>query len=42
MKTFLSFLAALVVCGIYFFSIDYALQKAQGLELFPDKKVESK
>lgn len=42
MKTVISFFVALAICGIYFLGIDWALQKAQGLDLFPDKKVESK
>ena len=42
MKTFISFLVALAICSVYFLGIDWALQKAQGLDLFPEKKVESK
>lgn len=42
MKTLISFFAALVICALYFLTIDWALQKTQGLYLFPDKKVESK
>jgi hypothetical protein len=42
MKTLLSFIVACVICGAYFLTIDWALQKAQGLYFFaPDKKVEA-
>ncbi len=42
MKTFLSFLVACIICGAYFLTIDFLLQKAQGLQFIPDKKVEAK
>ena len=37
MKTVVSFLIAIVICGAFFFMIDVMLMKTQGLQLIPDK-----
>lgn len=37
MKTVVSFLIAVVICGVFFYMIDVMLMKTQGLQLIPDK-----
>lgn len=37
MKTVVSFLIAIVICGVFFFMIDVMLMKTQGLQLIPSE-----
>jgi hypothetical protein len=42
MKAIISFIVSLVICALFFIMLDFALMKAQGLDLIPEKKVEGK